>query len=445
MSAGMSRRELLQMIGVGGAVTLIAACQPRMVEVEKIVKETVIVEKVVTAEAGPAKPIELLYWVVAGGVREKLYGESVDRFNEANGPALTAKMEPLVGSCETVQQKILTAIASGWVPDVVHMDTMFINQVASTGVFLHLDDMPGCDELVAAIFPGSMEPLMYEGHVLSVPVRANSLQYFYDKDMAEEAGLDPEKPPVTLDDLTEWASKMTKKNASGGIDRYGYDYRVSNTSVSWTTHAFYPLVWGFGGEMIDANGLAAFNQEPGINALKWWVNLVENKWTPDQSIANGMELKKVASTCTGEWEIFRLKKELGINLGVAKFPYPKGGTHVIPLGGRTLTMYKANPYPEAGWKLILHVMSKDEQMSVTRGMGGLTPRRDVLDDPWWQDNPEYQLTLEDMEAVRPKDATPFFLQMTDILMQAFQKACLQGVDPAVALNEAATEFNALVQ
>lgn len=35
--------------------------------------------------------------------------------------------------------------------------------------------------------------------------------------------------------------------------------------------------------------------------------------------------------------------------------------------------------------------------------------------------------------------------MTDILIQAFQQACLQGVDPALALNDGATEFNALVQ
>lgn len=196
--------------------------------------------------------------------------------------------------------------------------------------------------------------------------------------------------------------------------------------------------------MLDDKGMAAWNTEAGIKSLQWWVDLAKAGSTPQQSIASGMNLKKVASTVTGEWEIYTFKTELKMNLGVSAFPYARGGKHVIPLGGRALVMYKANPYPQEAWKLMLHVMSKEEQMRVTKGLGGLTPRRDVLDDPFWKDNPEYKFTLEDMEFVRPKDASVYFLQMCDIMLEAYQKSILEGVAPAQSLNDAATKFNALV-
>lgn len=449
----MTRRSFLGSVSAVSAATVLAGCAPKVVE--KVVKETVvvagtpqIVEKKVEVTAVPVptkvQNVVLSYHVVGGGVRDKLYQESVDRFNKANAPAITVKMEPLVGNDEQVQQKILTMIASGTVPDVVHMDTMFVNQVVPTGVLLPLDDLPGCADLVKAIWPGAMAPLILNGKTWAIPIRANSIQYYYDKDMAKEAGLDPQKPPKYLSDLTDWAGKMTKKNASGQVERYGYDYKFSNKNASWTLHAWYTLIWGYKGQVLDDKGRAAFNSEAGAKALQWWVDLAKAKYAPESSIDNGMEFKKVASTVTGEWEIFHLKEELKINLGVSPFPYPEGGVHAIPLGGRTLVMYKANKYPELGWKLIQHVMSKEEQMAVTKGMGGLTPRRDVLDDPWWDKNPEYKLTLQDMEFVRPKDATPYFLQLCDIMLRCFQRSILEGMAPAKSLDQAATEFNALV-
>lgn len=122
------------------------------------------------------------------------------------------------------------------------MDTMFVNQVAPTNVLLPLEDLPGAKELTAAIWPGSMKPLIIGGHTWAYPIRANSIQYFYDKDAAKDAGLAADKPPVYLDELSEWAAKMTKKTSAGVVDRYGYDYKMSNTNSSWTTHAFYSVV-----------------------------------------------------------------------------------------------------------------------------------------------------------------------------------------------------------
>ena len=108
-------------------------------------------------------------------------------------------------------------------------------------------------------------------------------------------------------------------------------------------------------------------------------------------------------------------------------------------------MYKVNPHPDQAWMLLQHVMSKEEQMYITQNLEGLTPRRDVLDDPWWDENPLYKLALEDMEFVKPKDVTPYFLEMVDVMLEAFEKSLLQKMPAEQALNEAADKFDGIVE
>ena len=430
----LSRRDFLRLSSVVATGALAAACVPASPATVGSSQES---------DAGvAAESVALSYWVVAGERRVQIYQDGIDRFVEKTGMKVT--MESIPGDDVQVQQKILTSIASGFVPDVVHMDTMFVNQVAATGVLLPLEDFPGAQELTDAMWPGNMEPLILDGHTWAYPVRSNSIQYFYDKDDAAAAGLDPEAPPAYLDGLTDWAQAMTVRNASGVVERFGYDHKVSQ-NASWSTHAYYPLIWGYGGQMLDEEGKAAFNSEAGIKALDFWVNLVQNGFSPEKEIATGLELDKIASVVTGEWEVYHLQTEVGINLGVSPFPYPEGGIHQIPLGGRTLVMYKENPHPQEAWQLLTHVTSKEEQMYITKNLEGLTPRRDVLDDPWWDENPHYKLTLEDMEFVKPKDATPYFLEMVDTMLEVFEKAMLQGLPSEQALNEGAEKFNQIVE
>ena len=78
MSAILSRRELLRRVGLGAAGLVLAACQPKVVEVEKVVtqevvkevekviKETIVVENEVQAPEPVTGPIEIVGWSVNG-------------------------------------------------------------------------------------------------------------------------------------------------------------------------------------------------------------------------------------------------------------------------------------------------------------------------------------------------------------------------------------------
>ena len=85
MAKRLTRRDLLRTFGVGIAATALAACQPQIVEVtkivekEKVVQQTVVVEKEVVKEA-PKPKGKVLFWghdqhpmdLAADGLRAKV-------------------------------------------------------------------------------------------------------------------------------------------------------------------------------------------------------------------------------------------------------------------------------------------------------------------------------------------------------------------------------------
>ncbi|MCJ7737406.1 MAG: extracellular solute-binding protein [Anaerolineae bacterium] len=429
----LSRREFLRMSAVAAVGAALASCA----------RGTEFASEQETVEEAPVpEAIELTYWVNAGDRRFGIYQETLDWFEEEN-PNLSVKMEALTGDGVAQQQKTLVAIASGSAPDIVHVDNPFVNQVVGLGVSLPLDELDGYQEIEEALWPGTIDTHIFDGHTWALPVRGNSYQYYYDKDLAAAAGLDPDSPPVYLSDLTEWAAAMTERDASGMVVKYGYD-RTGPTDARWACHAWYTMLWGYGGDLLTEDGHAAWNSDAGEKALQWWMDLVEAESSPAVSIDNSMALGHAASMCTGEWEIQTLKNELGINLGVSKFPYPEGGVHKISLGGRCMMMYKMNTHPGEGWMLMKHIMSKRAQMHVTKALEGLTPLVDVLDDPWWDENPEYKLTHQDMANSVATPHTPYYMEHIDILMKMYEKALGGVMGARQALDEAADEFNQIV-
>ncbi|MBN1402284.1 MAG: hypothetical protein JXA74_15700, partial [Anaerolineae bacterium] len=59
MSSVISRRALLRYTGLGMGGLVLAACQPKIVEVEKVVKETVVVKETIEVEKVVKEAVEV--------------------------------------------------------------------------------------------------------------------------------------------------------------------------------------------------------------------------------------------------------------------------------------------------------------------------------------------------------------------------------------------------
>ena len=136
--------------------------------------------------------------------------------------------------------KLAQAIASGEVPDLMGLDLIYGPQFEAAGQLVDITDYFKDDPTLKTVSPGHMTVGTYDGRLYGVPLYADVSALFYNKDLFEKAGLDPDKPPTSLAEIREYADKIT---ALGG-DVKGYFLPGSCAGCNIFTVG--PLMWASG-------------------------------------------------------------------------------------------------------------------------------------------------------------------------------------------------------
>ncbi|MES2201756.1 MAG: extracellular solute-binding protein, partial [candidate division FCPU426 bacterium] len=207
----------------------------------------------------------------------------------------------------------LMALAGGTAPDVldvfVHKVQNYIDQGFAQPIEDKLEGWEGRKNM-----PDVFWPSVTRGkHVYGVVHEWYSLQLMYRKDMFKEAGLDPERPPQTWDELYDYAQRLTfpdkivSEMTTNKKGQYGFQL-----NGAWAAAWQFPIwVWQAGGDVvvpyipgehgaperrmtldelyaerltIDASKVkwrVTFDSPASVAALEFWKKLVWGKWTRD--------------------------------------------------------------------------------------------------------------------------------------------------------------------
>lgn len=264
--------SLTAVAAVGGAAIACAgpAPTPQVIEREKeVVKEvTKEVEKVVTAT--PAGKVQVTFWSELVGSKEEGRAALLSAFNAASDD-IEVVHEPTFGSEET-QQKFLAAVSGGVVPDLLGNGAEFIPGYAEIGALTDLGPyLEASQDLKVSSFPeGVISLCQYDGKTWGVPVYADTLVMYYNKDLMRQAGLDPEQPPRDWQSLREAAKAIAKRDSSGKLLISGCGIGPYNAP-----RLFLPLLYAWGGKLYNEDMTkAAFNGPEGKEVLQNIIDLV---------------------------------------------------------------------------------------------------------------------------------------------------------------------------
>lgn len=153
-----------------------------------------------------------------------LFDSIVAKFNELY-PDVTIDIQHLPWSGR--YEKMLTAIAGGEAPNVVYLNDFQVPLFAETDNLVPITDLYTQEELEAMYTEGALNAVSSDGTVYAVPILQNSLGYLYNVDLFEEAGLDPDNPPETWEELKEAIAKLTVKDENGEIIQAGARYDLN--------------------------------------------------------------------------------------------------------------------------------------------------------------------------------------------------------------------------
>lgn len=231
----LNRRDFLRLSAAAATGAVVAACAPaapqvveveKEVPVEKVVVQTVEVEKVVEKEvpAKPVKKVDIEWWYEWGGsVPAKALHGVRDAFNEQSQTIYVHGLQ-----VTDAMDKYLTAIGGGAPPDLAICNGSY-PEIWARGVVMPLDDWIETSDLITKedIFPSSWVEGSWQGKIYGIPAVESYLRFglCYHEKVVQDAGLDPGNPPETWDETFEWHEKINKLDAVGNLEILGFDPR----------------------------------------------------------------------------------------------------------------------------------------------------------------------------------------------------------------------------
>lgn len=396
-----------------------------------------------------AAPVVLEYWTIFTGPDGATMQELVDQFNKERAGEIEVRMSIMPGG--NFYESILTAVISGRAPDVAIMHMDRLPEFASQGILLELDAY--VDEL-GLVGEDYIEPVwnggIIDGKRYSIPLDAHPLVMYWNKDIFEAAGLDPEAPPMDRESFIEVTKLLTQDtDGDGVIDQWG-----TQLSVGWPNFQYwYSILFQNDGELFNEdNTQAIFNNEAGVDALQYLTDLIYvHKVSPANvqvdADVEAFKRGEVAIEFNGIWMLAGYQDHPGLNFGAGMIPQWGTERKAVWAGSHQFIIPRQRSVDRAKVNASLEFIAWIGNHSLEWGRGGQLPAKlSVLNSEEFRSDPHLGSIAEAASYV----AFPhtFFLQYgeaTGPAWDAINKAFLGLMTPQEALDEAVDLSNRVLK
>ena len=399
-----------------------------------------------------AKSNKLTVWIEWGDNPAQLQ-ELFNKFGTANN--VTVEVTAPVAA-----DKYQTAMTGTTPPDILIMSGGdFVKSYAKDGLIEPLNDWiskAGID--LNDIFPAPLDQCNNNGTYYCQPWGTDIYALYYNKDLFIAAGLDPNKPPETMEQLVENADKLTVLDANGKITQIGFipDY-------AWGHLDLYSRM--FGGFWYSEDGQhTTLNSQAMVDAAKWEAQFY-TKYGVDKMLDFastlgeyatadfGFYTGKVAMFVDGEWEPganFIQSYAPNLNYGIAAFPPPadhpeRAMTAVVQ--GTVALIPKNSSNKELAAKLLAWMESPEIVAEEMYTNSNLPTSKKGAEDTRFTTIPNFQIFLD---LIANKNATyiistPISQQVNDELGTMEEQWLRAGGDPQALLDAAQAKYEPLLQ
>ncbi|MEO6984236.1 MAG: ABC transporter substrate-binding protein [Paralcaligenes sp.] len=333
-----------------------------------------------------AKPVnlEFYYPVAVGGPITKIVDNDVARFEKAN-PDIKIKAI-YAGSYQDAVAKALTAQKGGNPPQVAVLLSTDMFTLIDQDAIVPVDSFIKTDadkKWMESFYDAFMQNSRTEGKTWGIPFQRSTIVMYYNKDMFKQAGLDPNHPPGTWDELVADAKKLTKHTADGQVTQWGLEIPSGGAYAYWM---FQALTTPNKTLLMNSAGNEVYFDKPAvIQALQFWRDLAyKYKVMPTGTIDWGTTPKdflvgKTAIMWTTTGNLTNVRKNAKFDFGVA--PMPKAQQGGSPTGGGNFYIFKAGTpeQQQAAFKFAQWMTSPENaaQWSIDTGYVAVTK-------PAWQ-------------------------------------------------------------
>ena len=310
--------------------------------------------------------------------------------------------------------KLAQAIASGEVPDLMGLDLIYGPQFASAGQLEDITSHFDGDPTIATASPGHIQVATYDAKLYGVPLYADVSALFWNKDLFKKAGLDPEVPPTSLQELHDMAAKIT------GVEEGVYGYYLAGNCAGCNIFTFGPLIWASGGTIEPKSAEDEPLTGDNLAAVLEWARMMhkEGLINPANQAENGETFHlqfgsgKVGIMGTGNFNITLAREQNpDMDFGIALLPGIEKGSTASFAGGDIVTVPKGSKRVEDAVDFMKFILSDEVQVEVYAKLLNMTTRGDMVDNPYYTAEPLIQNVAKAIEI----GVTPYTLKFFELI------------------------------
>lgn len=364
------------------------------------------------------------------------------------------RIKPQGVATKDVLTKLRTDTAAGSPPDMAQIGWSKMAEAATSLPLVPVQDIPPANAWsshVAGISPAIMKAVEKGGKVWAMPYTMSVPVLYINAGLFRKAGLDPAKPPATIEDIKTAAMKIKAQGAEGAY------FDMANAGKSdFLTQS---IVASNGGSLVGADGSITLDQPPAVQALTTMSDLTKSGAQPAVSTDDAtaaFAAGKLGMLVTSTALLASLEKAATgkFELQTGAFPGFAGKPARPTYSGAGLAVLaKDDRHRQAAWEFIRFLSSEQGYTIITSTIGYLPLRESIVDDPrylgpYFAKNKLLKPSLDKLDTVAPYTSFPGKRANEAVVVlqdQAVEPIVFRGADPGKTLAAVADKIRALTQ
>lgn len=372
-------------------------------------------------EAAADGPVEITFWHVETQERLNVLEGLIEDFHDSQDLVEVQ----LIGnnSYGDQQEKYRAEMGTERAPDLVQHQEVYLQEMVDTQTALPMQSCIDAEDYdLSDHIPRTVNYYEVEGVQWALPFNVNTAVFIYNRAVFDEAGLDPDSPPETLEELYDTAEELVEAGPEGleagmGLKRDG-----------WLMEQFralqgVPLVDNGNGRD-DRATQVLFDDEVGVEVFTALNDLVQdglastnptegdNRFDNLIGVGSGRYAMTFDSSGTlGDAQALLDQEQYpGVEPGVAPLPGRTEDGGVLIGGGALYISSTGGPAQQAAaWELAKFLNSPEAQAVWAAGTGFIPVRESAVSQPEleerWADEPYFRVAYDQLLEGAENEAT----------------------------------------
>ena len=415
---------------------------------------------------------EIILWHSMGGLNGNALQAIIDGFNASQD---AYRVRPIYqGGYPESLKKLVSSFGTASMPAMIQLDDIQLQFMVDSRATVEMQSFIDLDRAASGADQGYLPPIdlidfepraldyySLDGRLRAMPFNLSGPVLYYDKTAFTSAGLDPEKPPATLEELRDDAEKLLVRDG-GSITRNGIALAISPwyfEQMLARQGAYY--AGNENGRAARAQDVA-FDSEEGRKILSWWQEMVRSGLGTNigrqglqglLSVLSGKSAMAIESTAAMRSILLALGAE-SVRLGTAPLPAPESASPEggMVLGGAAMWIMSDRPDIEqrGAWEFLKYATQPQVQAQWHFDTGYFPVRVSSWDmEPaasLHRDFPQFTVARDQvLRSPRNKITAGAvigpFTQVRETISEAFERVLVGGETPEEALDRARSESN----